>query len=81
MQNETRMICEVHRGWLIIAIFGHRSEENLRNYIGPSSSEQRACFDLLSDALSGRPHQSQQVSFMALSSPETFMNLAVGFVY
>ncbi|RMX36774.1 hypothetical protein pdam_00008966 [Pocillopora damicornis] len=42
-----------------MAISGHRSEASLRNYIGRSSSKQlRACSDVLSDALSGRPHQS-----------------------
>ena len=53
---------------------GHRSEVGLRNYIGRPSSEQlRACSDILSDALSGRPHQSQQPSFTALSSRVVFI--------
>ena len=38
-----------------MAIFGHRSEASLRNYIGcPSSEKIRACSDILSDALSSR---------------------------
>ena len=52
-----------------MAIFGHRSEASLRNYIGrPSSEKIRACSDILSDALSGRPHQSLQPSVTVLSS-------------
>ena len=57
-----------------MAIFGHRSEASLRNYIGrPSSEKIRACSDILSDALSGRPHQSLQPSVTALSSRAIFM--------
>ena len=38
-----------------MAIFGHRSEASLRNYIGhPSSEKIRACSDILSNALSSR---------------------------
>ena len=33
----------------------------------------RACFNIFSDALSGRPHQSLQPSFTALSSQVIFM--------
>ena len=54
----------VHRGdeW--------RSDASLRNYIVRLSNAQlRACSDILSGALSGRPHQSQQPNFTALSSP------------
>ena len=46
------------------------------NYISPPSSEQlRAYFDILSDVLSGRPHQSLKPSFTALSSRAIFMFL------
>ena len=56
-----------------MAIFGYRSEASLRNYIGrPSSEKIRACSDILSDALSGRPHQSLQPSVTALSSRAIF---------
>jgi len=52
----------------IMAISGHRSEASLRNYNARPSSEQlRACSDILSGALSGRPQQSQQPSFLTLS--------------
>ena len=45
----------------IMAISGHRSEASLRSYNARPSSEQlRACSDVLSGALSGRPQQSQQ---------------------
>ena len=48
----------------IMAISGHRSEASLRNYNARPSSEQlRACSDILSSALSGRPQQSQQPRF------------------
>ena len=48
----------------IMAISGHRSEASLRNYNARRSSEQlRACSDILSSALSGRPQQSQQPRF------------------
>ena len=57
-----------------MAIFGHRSEASRRNYYGrPSSEKIRACSDILSDALSGRPHQSLQPSVTALSSRAIFM--------
>ena len=47
-----------------MAISGHRSEASLRNYNARPSSEQlRACSDILSSALSGRPQQSQQPRF------------------
>ena len=47
---------------------------SLRNYTGrPSSEKIRACSDILSDALSGRPHQSLQPSSMALSSQAIVM--------
>ena len=50
-------------------ISGHRSEASLRSYIGhPSSEKIITCSDILSDAPSGRPHQSLQPSFTALSS-------------
>ena len=55
-------------------MYGHRSEASLRNYIGSPSSEQlRAYFDILPDALSERPHQSQQPNFTALLSRAIFM--------
>ena len=57
-----------------MAIFGHCSKANLRKYISrPSSEKIRACSDILSDALSGRPHQSLQPSVTALSSRAIFM--------
>ena len=56
-----------------MAISGHHSKASLRNYIGrPSSEKIRACSDILSDALSGRPHQSLQPSVTALSSRAIF---------
>ena len=56
--------------WLVHhAISGHRSEASLRSYTGrPSSEKIMTCSDILSDASSGRPHQSLQPSFTALSS-------------
>ena len=64
-----------------MAISGHRSGASLRNYVGRPSSEQlRAYFDILSDALSGRPHQSQQPSFygtVILSNLHVSVNSAV----
>ena len=52
-----------------MAISGHCSKASLRNYIGrPSSEKIRACSDILSDALSGKSHQSLQPSFAAVSS-------------
>ena len=51
------------------AISGHRSEASFRSYIGrPSSEKIITCSDILSDTSSGRPHQSLQPSFTALSS-------------
>ena len=51
-------------------------EESLRNYIGRPSSEQvKACSDILSDAMSWRPHRSQQRSITALSLQAIFMFL------
>ena len=50
----------------IMAICSHRREESLRNYNAHPSSEQlimRACSDILSGALSGRPQLSQEPSF------------------
>ena len=48
----------------IMAISGHRSEASLRNYNARPSSEQlRACSDILSGALNGRPQESQHPSF------------------
>ena len=56
------------------AISGHHSEASLGNYMGRLSSEKIwACSDILSNALSGRPHQSLQPSFAALSSRAIFM--------
>ena len=56
-----------------MAISGHHSKASLRNYIGrPSSEKIRACSDILSDALSGRPHQSLQPSVTALSPRAIF---------
>ena len=46
-----------------MAISSHRSLVSLRNYIcSPSREQLGACSDILSDALSGRPHQSLQPS-------------------
>ena len=57
-----------------MAISGHRSQVSLRNYISRPSREQlRACSDILSDALSGRPQQSLQPGFTVLSSLAIFM--------
>ena len=57
-----------------MAISGHRNEASLRNYIGrPSSEKIRAYSDILSNALSGKSHQSLQPSFAALSSRAIFM--------
>ena len=65
---------EVYRGSLIMAISGHQGKASLRNYVGrPSSEKIRACSDILSDALSGKSHQSLQPSFAALSSRAIFM--------
>ena len=51
------------------AISGHRSKASFRSYIGrPSSEKIITCSDILSDAPTGRPHQSLQPSFTALSS-------------
>ena len=67
---------EVQHGWLIVAIFGHRGEASLRNYIGRPSSEQiRACSGILSDAFSGRLHHSKQPSFTTPSSRSIFIFL------
>ena len=52
----------------------HHSKARLRNYIGrPSSEKIRACSDILSDALSGKSHQSLQPSFAELSSRAILM--------
>ena len=59
-----------------MAVFGNRGEASLRNHIGRPSREQiRACSGILSDALSGRQHRSQQLSFTALSSRSIFIFL------
>ena len=59
-----------------MAISGHCREASLRNHIDRPSSEQLRVFpDILSDALSGRPHQSQQPSFTAISYRAIFMFL------
>ena len=64
-----------------LAISSHRNEASLRNYIGcPSNEELRACSDILSGALSGRPHQSEQPSFTALSSRAIFIHFSCKFV-
>ena len=48
----------------IMAISGHRGEASLRNYNARPSSEQlRACSDILSGALNGKPPESQHPSF------------------
>ena len=54
---------EIHHSYLIIAISSHHSKDSLRNYISLCSSEQRACFDILSNVLSGKSHQSKKASF------------------
>ena len=72
--TDTKILKEQTRGSLIMAISGHRSKASLRNYIShPSSEKIRACSDILSDALSGKSHQSLQPSFAALSSRAIFM--------
>ena len=59
-----------------MAISGHCREASLRNHIDCPSSEQPRVFpDIFSDALSGRPHQSQQPSFTAISYRAIFMFL------
>ena len=51
-----------------MAISSHRNEASLRNYIDHPTNEQlKACSDILFNALSGRPHQSLQLSSTALS--------------
>lgn len=52
-----------------MAISGHQSEASLRTDIGRPSSELRACSDVLSDALSGRPRQSLQTEFRGAVIP------------
>ena len=47
-----------------------RSDFEHNNISRPSSEQPRAYTDILSDALSGRPHQSLKPSFTALSSRE-----------
>ena len=49
--------------WHIMAISGHHSEASLKNYARPSSQQLRACSDILSSALSGRPQLSQEPTF------------------
>ena len=44
---------------------------------GASSEQLRACSDILSHTLSGRPHQSQQPNFKALSSRAIFIFLCI----
>ena len=57
-----------------MAISVHHRKVSLRNYIGrPSSEKIRGCSDILSDALSGKSHQSLQPSFAALPSRAIFM--------
>ena len=61
---------------LVMAISGHRSQVRLRNYIGRTAREQlRACSDILSDSLIGRPHQSYGA--VILSNPNVPVNSAV----
>ena len=56
------------------SISSHHSKASFRSYIGrPSSEKIRACSDILSDALSGKSHQSLQSSFAVLSSRAIFM--------
>ena len=60
----------------------HRSWESLRNYIGcPSSEQLRACSNILSKSLSGRPHWSQQPSSIALSSRAIFLFLWIWLLF
>ena len=63
-----------------MAISGHRNEASLRNYIVRFRIHNS---DILSDALSGRPHQSQQPNFTALSSRAIYMFLWIrlSFIY
>ena len=59
-----------------MALYGHRIEASLRNYIGHPSSEQlRAYSDIISDELSRRPHQSHQPSATAQSSRAIFLTV------
>ena len=61
---------------LVMAISGHRSQVRLRNYIGRTAREQlRACSDILSDPLIGRPHQSYGA--VIPSNPNVPVNSAV----
>ena len=56
----------------IMAISGHRSETSLRNYnTRPSSEQLRACSDILSGTLNGRPSQSSSsnAAFSSESPP------------
>ena len=58
----------------IMAISGHRSEASLRNYNARPSSEQlRACSDILSGALNGRPQESQRLSFTDAVTSSSFL--------
>ena len=76
-QLDCKLTClhaEVHRGSLIMAISSYHSKASLRNYIGRPSSEKITAFShILSNALSGKSHQSLQTSFAALSSGAIFM--------
>ena len=57
------------------------SEVNLRSYIDRASSEQlRAFCDILSDALSGRPHQTQQSSCSGEFGRCSFIKHSMSFV-
>ena len=47
----------------------------------PFEGQLRACSDIFSDALSGRPHQSQQLSYTALSSRATFIFLWIRLLF
>ena len=59
-----------------MTISSHRNEASLRNYIDRPTNEQlKACSDILFNALSGRPHQSLQLSSTALSCRAIFMFL------
>ena len=60
----------------------HRIWESLRNYIGcPSSEQLRACSNILSKSLSGRPHWSQQPSSIVLSSRAIFLFLWIWLLF
>ena len=68
---------KVHRGQLILVIFGHRSEAILRNYISHPSREQlRTCLYILSDALSGKATSVTAAEFYGAVIPSNLLFLS-----